>query len=116
MLTDMIRQLAAGAVTAPDILFGTVRTASPLSVAVDQRFTLPEEALILPEHLEKLTLQVTHQLNEEPSLDETYTLQPGLAAGDRVMLLAAGGVYLILDRVGTPGRVRAVSGGDADAG
>lgn len=116
MLTDMIRQLAAGAYAAPEFLFGTVKTASPLSVAVDQRFTLPEEALLLPEHLETLTLRVKHRLAGEPSLDETFTLQPGLAAGDRVMLLAAGGVYLILDRVGTPGRVRAAIGGEDNAG
>lgn len=113
MLTDLIRRLAANASTVPDLLFGTVKSASPLSVVVDQRFTLPEEALLLPEHLEALTLRATHKLDDGQSHDETYLLQPPLAAGDRVMLLSAGGMYLVLDRVGTPGRVRAAAGGGA---
>lgn len=110
MLTDMIRQLAQGvtAGSGAELLFGVVKTASPLSVTVDQRFTLPEEALLIPEGLEEQRLRVQHTLTEEPSLDETYRLQLGLSPGDQVIILSAGGQYLILGRIGTPGRLRMV--------
>ena len=105
MLTDVLKKLASGAVSGSgaELLFGVVKTGSPLTVTVDSRFTLPEEALLLPEGLEELVLKITHDVNGSAVTDE-IPLRSGLKAGDMVILLAAGGQYLILDRIGTPGR------------
>ena len=110
MLTDLMRQLAAGAAAGSqaELLFGLVKTESPLTVTVDQRLTLPEEALLLTEEAEELRLRVRHNLTEEPSLDREYLLRPGLKTGDQVILLSAGGQYLVLGRIGTPGRSQVV--------
>lgn len=112
MLSDILKRIAASAPGA-ELLFGTVGSASPLTVTVDSRFTLPEEALLIPEGLEKLTLRVAHDKGEA-SVTEEFILQPGLQAGDKVILTAMGGQYLILDRIGTPGRERMVQKGAGD--
>ena len=71
-----------------------------------QRFTLPEEALLIPQELEESLLRVQHPMVEEPDLDRTYRIVTPLAVGEQVILLAAGGQYLILGRIGVPGRIR----------
>lgn len=81
-MLDIIKQAGAGAVEAGSpvhLLFGEVVSANPLSVRVDQRFTLPWEFLILPESL----------------------LLRGVEQGDKVILLRmqGGQRYLVLDRV-----------------
>ena len=108
MLTQLMRQIAASAVSAAqtELLFGVVQSVSPLSVLVDQRFTLPEEALLIPQELEESLLRVQHPMVEEPDLDRTYRIVTPLAVGEQVILLAAGGQYLILGRIGVPGRIR----------
>ena len=44
-------------------------------------------------------------------MDKTYILEPGLKAGDRVILLSLAGEYLILGKVGEEGDVREVEEG-----
>lgn len=102
MLSDILKKIAAGAAAdSAEILYGVVKSTVPLSVTVDSRFTLPEEALVMPESLEALKLKVVHDVDGEKVTKEIL-LRRGLKAGDMVILLAAGGQYLILDRIGTP--------------
>lgn len=109
MIGDIIRRMAAGNGEGAELLFGTVTGTEPLQVTVDARFTLPEEALLIPEGMEELRIKVRHP-REDGTATEEIVLQRGLQAGDAVILLAAGGQYLILDRVGTPGRKRLEEG------
>ena len=103
MLTDILKKLASGAAgSGAELLFGVVKSALPLAVTVDSRFTLPEEALLMPEHLEELKLKICCDTEGSTETKEIL-LRPGLRAGDMVILLSAGGQYLILDRIGTPG-------------
>lgn len=74
------------------VQFGTIISSNPLEVNVDQRFTLSEDFLIVPEQLTeyKITIDGTE-----------YAIRKGLVAGDKVMLLRVQGgqLYVILDRV-----------------
>jgi hypothetical protein len=76
----------------PSILYGRVTQINPLVVSADQRLTLPEDFLIVPEHLteHKITIDITE-----------YTIRRGLEIGDSVILLRQqGGLnYIILGRM-----------------
>ncbi|MBQ4050275.1 MAG: DUF2577 family protein, partial [Oscillospiraceae bacterium] len=94
MLSDILKKIAAGAAAdGSEILYGVVRSTEPLSVTVDSRFTLPEEVLVMPEGLETLKLRLVHDVDGEKMTKEIL-LRQGLKAGDKVILLAAGGQYL----------------------
>lgn len=87
---------------------GKVLTASPLTVQVDQRFTLPAENIIVPQHLTNYSVSVnisgstgsadghTHTLGAY-----TMTINNALKAGDKLVLVrqSGGQKYLIIDRV-----------------
>ena len=108
MLSDILKKIAAGAAAdGAEILYGVVRSTDPLSVTVDSRFTLPEEVLVMPEGLEALKLKVVHDVDGE-KVTEEILLRSGIKEGDAVILLAAGGQYLILDRIGTAGKEQLV--------
>ena len=82
-MINIIKQAAVEAVEASapvQVLFGTVESASPLTVRVDQRFTLTKRFLLLTDTAQKA----------------------GLAIGDIVLLLRVQGgqKYVILDRIG----------------
>ena len=81
-MIKIIKQAAVEAVEASapvQVLFGTVESASPLTVRVDQRFTLSKEFLVVPERLAN-----------------TFDV------GENVLLLRmqGGQKYVILDRIG----------------
>jgi len=91
----LIKQAAADAVDAASpvgIYYGTIKTASPLEVEVDQRFPLTAEFLELTESTKELKV---------PQGDGYYILRRKLEEGDRVILLRiqGGQKYIILDRV-----------------
>lgn len=78
---DQIKQISIGAQEAGNpvaVLFATVTGTSPLEVNVDQRFTLTEDFLIVPEHLTDRTAMVNGQ---------QITLSRGLSQGDKVILI-----------------------------
>ena len=94
-MLNAIRQAALTAVEAAGpvaVIFGTVTSANPLEVNVDQRFTLDADFLIVPESLTRYVLNIG---------GVEYVIRPGLQAGDRVVLLRVQGGqrYLILDKV-----------------
>lgn len=94
-LVDLIKQASLGAVEAANpvaVLFGTVTKTNPLEVNVDQRFTLTNEFLIVPEQLTEYRVTINGQ---------NIIIRRGLQTGDKVLLLRmqGGHRYVILDRV-----------------
>jgi len=108
-LANLMKMAGVGAVeaTAPvALLFGTVTQVSPLEVTVDQRFTLDEDFLIIPESLTRYEIDASHSHRysggtTESALAEKLLIRRGLEKGDSVLLLRVqgGDQYLILDRV-----------------
>lgn len=110
MISDWMRRAAGNSIDVSveaQILFGTVEGVGPLKVRIDERFTLEGERLILPHYLLKQRFHLVHEA-EEHTMDKTYILEPGLEAGDRVILLSLAGEYLVLGKVGDEGEVREV--------
>lgn len=84
-MLNIIKQAALGAVDTSNpvsILFGEVTKVNPLEVSVDQRFSLSEDFLIVPEHVTEYRTSVE---------DQTVLIRRGLGKGDRVILLRAQG-------------------------
>lgn len=114
-LLDVIKAAgidAVGASNPVNVLFGEVLNSNPLSVKVDQRFTLPADFLIVPESLTRYEVDLTHthQYTDDGSARTTATalttkliVRPGLKAGDKVLLLRVQGgqKFVILDKVVT---------------
>lgn len=87
----LIKQAAFEAVQASNpvnIFFGTIKSADPLEVDVDQRFILTQEFLILTD--------ATRELRYGDTI-----LRPKLKKDDRVILMRVQGgqQYVILDKV-----------------
>lgn len=94
-LLSTLKKAAMDAIQASNptvVMFGEVTGTTPLEVLVDQRFTLPEEFLILPESLTEHKVIVNGQ--------ETM-IGRILRAGDKLLLLRVQGgqQYVILDRM-----------------
>ncbi len=88
-LYNQIREIAADAARAYEkkLYYGTVLSASPLSVKIDQKLVLSSEFLSLAESVTELRHGET-------------VIRPGLSAGNKVILISMGkSDYLILDRV-----------------
>lgn len=112
-LLDLIKTAGSQAVDAGspvNIMFGEVVNSNPLSVKVDQRFTLTADFLILPESLTPLEIDLkhTHQyLNESvssttsESLPQKIIIRSGLKSGDKVIMVRVQGgqQYVVLDKV-----------------
>src|SRR5690606_36886566 len=105
---------AVGATNPVAVMFGTVTKGSPLEVNVEQRFTLTEEFLIVPERLVHFEIYPRHshkyeddtgtvvvEKETQPELPDKIVIRRGLEPGDRVILLRVQGgqKYPILDRV-----------------
>ncbi|WP_339295929.1 DUF2577 domain-containing protein [Paenibacillus sp. FSL W7-1279] len=116
-MLDIIKKAAVEAVGAGNpvaIQFGTVISLSPLEVRLDQRLTLSEAFLIVPESLTRyeIDLHHTHEYTDdsgtgsstkktEPALPvKPIVIRKGLAVGDAVILLRlqGGQKYLVLDK------------------
>lgn len=117
-LLNTLKKAAMDAMSASNptaIMFGTVSSADPLEVIVDQRFTLPADFLVIPEaliHFE-IDLHHSHEYTDDtgngtitketkPALPEKpIVIRRGLESGDKLLLLRmqGGQKYIILDRV-----------------
>lgn len=102
-LSDTIKRLGAGAIEAGNpvaVMFGKVTKTNPLEINVDQRFTLDEDFLIIPERLTRyeIDLRHKHSTDEEALL---VVIREGLKVGDTVLLLRVQGgqKYVVLDKV-----------------
>lgn len=94
-MIDVIKRIAKEAVEAGSpvaFTYGTVTAVGPLEVLVDQRFSLPEELLVIPESLKEYKLDIG---------GVEYEIRKGLEAGDQLILvrMQGGQNYLIIDRV-----------------
>lgn len=94
-----------------NIMTGTVTKVKPLTVTVEQRFTITGAYLIVPEYLTDHEVSISFDGRTEPSGEPQHrhgyggklviTVQNGLKAGDNIVLLRqqGGQKYLIVDRV-----------------
>lgn len=108
-LSDTIKRLGAGAVEAGNpvaVMFGKVTKTNPLEINVDQRFTLDEDFLIVPEQLTRYEVDLKHKHTTSSedtgeALTEKVVIREGLKSGDNVLLLRVQGgqKYVVLDKV-----------------
>lgn len=123
-LVQLIKQasLEANEAAVPmGIVFGTVVSSAPLKIQVDQKITLDDDFLLVPESLRDHTLSMTvsHSTElagahnhsgavpgESPHSHgytgtKSFTVLNGLKSGDSVILLRmqGGQKYLVLDRM-----------------
>lgn len=114
---DFVRAIKQAAKDANDagypanVMTGTVTALSPITVMVEQRFSIGKAQLIVPEHLTdyEVSLSLKGQTDGagEPEHQHGYgekqtaVIHNGLKQGDHVVLLRqqGGQKYLILDRV-----------------
>ena len=95
-----------------DILFGVVVNTKPLTINVEQRFTITEEFLILTKNVKKYTTTATiNWTTEEKSINANHnhsingtksiTINNELKQNDKVILVKASGgqKYVVLDKV-----------------
>lgn len=86
-----------------EIRYGEVITDNPLSVKVTDKFVLPMEALVIPQHLTDYSLMAHIGIGETEGdhKDSVITIYNGLKVGDRVILLRhqGGKQYIILDKI-----------------
>jgi len=90
-----MKRAGLGAVEATNpvaILYGTVTAVQPLEVRIDQRLTLPEPFLIVPEHMTESRITVDGQ---------EIVIRKALEPGDRLVLMRVQGgqQYMVMGRV-----------------
>lgn len=118
MLSTAIKKIALNTTNASapvSIIYGVVLQSQPLQIQVDQRFTLSEAFLIVPESLMRKELDLTTgevtwgsaspgssgSSDSNEGTGKKAILQEGLQSGDQVILLRVQGgqSYLVLDKV-----------------
>lgn len=111
-LIQTIKRAALEAVKASNpaaILFGTVKSISPLKINIEQRLTLDESHLVLTSLVSDFEVDMTVNHMTENTSDhshavtgkKTFQIHLGLQAGETVILLQVQGgqKYIVLDRV-----------------
>ncbi|MCW2277727.1 DUF2577 domain-containing protein [Heliophilum fasciatum] len=112
-MLDAIKRAGLAAVEAGNpvaILFGTVTGVNPLEVNVEQRFTLTEDFLVVPERMIHYEVDLTHKhdyIDTPAGEKKTQTalsplvIRKRLEVGENVLLMRVQGGqrYVILDRV-----------------
>ena len=111
-LHDSIKTVAMNALEASKpsgIFFGTVLSASPLKIQVEQKMTLGAEFLVLSTLVQDFTVNMTvdHQTEVEAEHlhdykgTKAFRVHLGLKAGEKVILLRVQGgqQFIVLDRV-----------------
>lgn len=99
-LVDEIKRLAVSAVDAGKpcgVFFGTVKSASPLEISIEQKLTLSGRQLILARAVTDYDAQV-----ETDGTKKEIKVRNALKVGERVALLRleGGQRFLVADRVG----------------
>jgi hypothetical protein len=98
-LHENIKTVALNALEASKpsgIFFGTVLSASPLKIQVEQKMTLTAEFLVLSSLVRDFTASMAVD-----GQTKAFRVHLGLSAGERVILLRiqGGQQFLVLDRV-----------------
>lgn len=112
-LVREIKRAAVGAVEAGKpcgVFFGTVKSASPLEILVEQKLTLTAGQLILTRAVTDFDTEITVEWETQTAQLHTHPIKGrkkikvhnALEVGERVALirLAGGQKYLVADRVG----------------
>ncbi|MGG3278856.1 DUF2577 domain-containing protein [Paenibacillus solani] len=117
-MLDIIKKAAMDALGSSNpvaIRIGTVESLSPLEISLDQRLTLSEAFLIVPESLTRyeIDLHHTHEYSDdtgtgsstkktEPALPaKPVVIRKGLLVGDTVILVRVQGgqQFVVIDKV-----------------
>ncbi|GIP35511.1 DUF2577 domain-containing protein [Paenibacillus sp. J2TS4] len=94
-MLDIIKKAGMGAVQAGNpvaVTYATVSQVHPLELYVDQKSTLTEDFLIVPEHMKEYKVTVG---------DQEVVIRKGLERGDKLILIRAQGgqSFVIVGRV-----------------
>ncbi len=94
-MLDIIKKAGIGAVQAGNpvtVTYATVSQVNPLELYVDQKSTLTEDFLIIPEHMTEYKVWIG---------DQEVIIRRGLERGDKLILIRAQGgqSFVILGRV-----------------
>ncbi|OAJ75841.1 hypothetical protein AYJ08_20800 [Brevibacillus sp. SKDU10] len=116
-MLEAIKQVVLGVNEASNqvaIFYGTVTSDKPLEINVDQRFTLTEEFLVIPERLTLYEVDLSHthaytdvtpigteNKHTSVALPEKLIIRRAFKVGDTVLLMRVqgGNSYVVLDRV-----------------
>lgn len=85
-----------------DLVFGTVATASPLTITLETTMQpIPEVALVLTDAVTARTVSVTATTSDGATVTVNIPVTEALQAGERVVMLrcAAGQRFVVLSRV-----------------
>lgn len=118
-INELIKQISvdANSANAPvALMFGTVISASPLTINVEQKLNLTSEFLILTNAVKdhEVEMTVEHETEESEEIEaliththeykgkKKFTVHNGLKVGESVVLLRMqlGQKFLVLDRLG----------------
>lgn len=122
-MIQIIKKAAIEAVEASNptkLLYGTVKSISPLTINIDQKFTIPEEFLVLTKNVKDYEVELSlddwftenksggsgesafSSHNHEVKGKKKVTIHNALKVGDKVILLReqGGQKYIVLDKVG----------------
>ncbi len=111
-LLQTIKQASAEVVAASDpstFLYGTVISAEPLQIQIDQKTILPAAFFVLTSNVKdhEVIMEVDHETEAAEKHthgytgEKTFLVKNGLKDGERVILIkqAGGQKYLIVDRI-----------------
>lgn len=106
-VTELIREIKRAAVSAVEaskpcgVFFGTVKSASPLEITVEQKLTLSANQLILSRAVTDYETEITIDFDTAPHKHKII-VHNALKVGERVVLirLSGGQSYLVADRAG----------------
>lgn len=112
-LVELIKQIAAETNSAgqpTDIVYGTVVTASPISIMIDQKTTLTSDFIVLTKSVTKHQVDMSFSCSTENEDGHAHeinfaskvTINNALKAGDKVIMIkqAGGQSYIVLDKIG----------------
>lgn len=103
-LSTVIKKAALQAYDAgnpTDLRFGTVTNVDPLEITVTQKFVLPEEVLVVPEHLTNHTVDIGVIGTNGEETHRQMNVYEGLVLNDRVCMIRGQGgqTYYVLGRL-----------------
>lgn len=112
-LVELIKQISAETNAAgqpTDIVYGTVVSASPVSIMIDQKTTLTSDFLVLTKSVTKHQVDMSFSCSTENEDDHSHkinfsskvTVNNELKVGDKVIMIkqAGGQSYIVLDKIG----------------
>lgn len=115
-MVQIIKQAASEAYEAGkpvNVVYGTVKSVSPLTIQISQKLTIKEAALVLPRNVTDYKCEITVSHSTEiagspahlhgVSGKKTMTIHNALKSGEKVAMvrMQGGQKYLVLDRVVT---------------